>query len=174
MTDSTYFACGLAVPLVEGPNLQNPVVHLMAWAMMYFVQKVLHQRPSTKPDTIIIGAGPIGLLTAIESILSGRSSKVLLLEKRSTFNRDQVFGINQQFKNRIEFLVGKNFFQRCLRNGIIIERKPWEHLGDTSPYWELRVQHMQYILFLLAHHSYKDNDKILYRQKHFLPWCRSL
>ena len=104
-------------------------------------------------EMVVIGAGPIGLRTAIESQLLG--AKVTLLEKRTSFSRSSLLGVKRffVFLTIIDFWTFKSVPTSFTSFKIVYFKHLLSTLCQTLTVWETIYVIGHYYFCLLFHFS---------------------
>lgn len=111
------------------PELLAEIDHILDQDAAATLQKVStlreeNRKKGIKPRMIISGAGPVGLLAALEVYLAG--AEVAIVEKRKSYSRGQILRLNEDVINRIKFFVGDAAWEDLRRRGIVSESPNWQ------------------------------------------------
>ncbi len=117
----------------------------------FIYKRELNQRNSpqmsNQEEVVIIGAGPVALITAIKALENGK--KVTILEKRTSYARENILGMNAEFLNWLEKTTPSlKRYMKAL--GIFLERPGWKDLGATpgNTFYSIRTQQLENALSL--------------------------
>ncbi|NQZ20327.1 MAG: hypothetical protein HRT44_13885 [Bdellovibrionales bacterium] len=104
----------------------------------------------TDNTMIVVGGGPMGMITALLGYKSGRN--VMIIEKRSRYERDEIMGLDPQFFK----LIQDNFpelIREMLNLGILIPRPGWADLRPENArdenFYSIRIQQLEHSFSLL-------------------------
>ncbi len=127
-----------------------------------------NRKKGTKPRMMISGAGPVGLLAALEAYLGG--AEVAIVEKRKSYSRGQILRLNEDVIDRIKFFVGEAAWAELRHRGIVSESPNWQPNAakdnpknipskyDTDHVEIIRISHLE-ILLSEALQRYAKNDE---------------
>src|SRR5262249_5461442 len=110
---------------------------------------------------VVVGGGPLGLVSAIRAFQSGK--KVVVLEKRTAYTRDQIMGLDPHFMEWID-KTSPDLAKLMRSLGVLTDRTPWTDLGNAEVFTSVRTQQLESSLALLAHQlqlAYPDAFRVV-------------
>lgn len=115
--------------------------------------------PWKNQQVLVIGGGPVGLFTAIALYREGLD--VTLLEKRESYQREQIIGLNQASISVIKEYFGDNNYNLMNKLGILEKRPGWKGLRqNNSDFESVRLQQLEYLWSILL----EEQEKFIFNE----------
>lgn len=119
-------------------------------------------------SAIILGAGPVGLWSAIQMLENNFANNVIVLEKRFNFNQERNKWLNREMViqfHRSLLSVNKkyNFYKSCPTN--VYKEGNESHRAKYNDLEHMSIKNMQSMLFNYLKHQYNNRFSMLEMQK---------